>query len=415
MDSFSITSFSASYTNSNVENENDSSPREKIPTFEHTPLSERAISMNKESKDPSQQKPGNISLSTITLSHENVVNIEVKPFNEIVFNLEKIQTKLRNVEYQALKFNENYNILKKDKNKLSDLKFLQESSDWIAKGGTVGGANNFQEISAYQSLRGSRKISSLEKVLDQNSNFRLQLNPVNGAFRDKSTGLYADLVHIGPGNNDYLLCFPGSGSGDMFSKNWSTNINQVLQPNEIPAAYKQAHTLAKEIKEKIEEQGGSLQLSGHSMGGGIANYVGLKLDIQSFCFNAATLGGGCQEDLKNQLTADRLKKQIHINQKGDIVTSSKTQNKIASLANLINKKTVVPKNIGIVYKIEAANREDSITNLNPLDRHFLTSFDLVFDKPEKFNIDALSNQRYGDTQFNMIKKNTSKEKNFYFC
>ena len=151
------------------------------------------------------------------------------------------------------------------------------------------------------------------------------------------------------------------------------------------------------------------------MGGGIANYVGLKLDIQSFCFNAATLGGGCQEDLKNQLTADRLKKQIHINQKGDIVTSSKTQNKIASLANLINKKTVAPKNIGIVYKIEAANREDSITNLNPLDRHFLTSFDLVFDKPEKFNIDALSNQRYGDTQFNMIKKNTSKEKNFYFC
>ncbi|MFZ9498258.1 MAG: hypothetical protein ACO265_08590, partial [Polynucleobacter sp.] len=142
--------------------------------------------------------------------------------------------------------------------------------------------------------------------------------------------------------------FPGTGSGNMLKKNWSTNISQVLQSDDIPPAYKQAYALAKEIKEIIENGGGSLQLSGHSLGGGIANYVGLKLDIQSFCFNAAALGGGCQEDLKNELTPSRLKKQIHINQKGDIVSSNKTQNKITEIANFINTKIVTPKNIGVV-------------------------------------------------------------------
>lgn len=407
MDSFREISSRTSNSNIIGENENNPSSGEKSPSLHDVPSIERVTSMHIESKDTAQKNFKNESLSQLSLPHKNIIKIEVKPFREISINLENIHRKLRDTEIRASEFHKDYNILKKDKNKLSDSKFLQDTSKWIASGKTVGAVNNMQEIKEYQSIQENRENSGLENILDKNSDFRWLLSPVNGAFRDNSTGLYAELIFTDFKKNNYLLCFPGTGAGDMLQKNWSTNINQVLRPNEIPAAYQQAYELAKEIKEKIENKGGSIQLSGHSLGGGIANYVGLKLNIESYCFNAAALGGGCQEDLKNELTADRLEKQIHITQKGDIVSSNKTQNKIAAIANFTNTKIVTPKNIGIVYKIKPVIPE---INLNPFKRHLLGSFNKVFDNPGKFNINFQPNQDQGDTQFSFIEPKTSTEK-----
>jgi hypothetical protein len=376
--------------------------------FSNVPLNERASNIGTDSRHPMQPAPIHAAVSP-SHSNENNAKIEkIKPFNEITNTVEIIHQKLKEVVYSASKFNATYEESKKNKEKSNDLSYLKNTSNWVTQGGKIGGAKNLQEINEYKSLKGNRDKTALEIKLHTHSNFRWNINALNGAFRDSNTGLYAELKAIN--KNEFVLCFPGTGAGQMNSQQWSVNINQFLGKNGVPAAYEQAKELAEEIKTKLEKKGGSLTVAGHSLGGGIANYVGIKLNIESFCFNAAALGGACQQDMSKELTPDRIQKQNHIKQKGDIVAGKNTQKNITGIYNrLFKQNIIVPQNIGNLYTISASDSKDKKTNLSNFERHQLDSFDLLFEMKQKFDVEAKPSQNQFIQKSNNVEKSALKQ------
>lgn len=230
----------------------------------------------------------------------------------------------------------------------------------------------------------------LREILKQDAALERNIDPVSHGFRDVKTGLYCELrqTNTDMDKPEYVLCFPGTGAAAMDRKQWSTNINQAIGMGEVPPAYQQAADLAKLIKTALEKTGAKLTVGGHSMGGGIANYVGLKHDISSVCYNAAPLGGACLRDL-GTIPQDRLEKQLHIRCKGDQVSSPKVQQKLQSFLQTWNKEKIwVPRNAGTICEVG----KDFAPEKSGQDRHLLSIFDSWYDPlslPPKVNINLL--------------------------
>jgi putative lipase involved disintegration of autophagic bodies len=87
--------------------------------------------------------------------------------------------------------------------------------------------------------------------------------------------------------------------------------------------HSQALELAKTIQDKLAAKGQTLELTGHSMGGGVANYVGLKLNLPAVCYNSAALGRACLKDI-GEANLENLKKQTHISPKTCLLMSLMT-------------------------------------------------------------------------------------------
>ena len=184
---------------------------------------------------------------------------------------------------------------------LAEFKKLRDATDEEA---TI----DIVKTAPYKALSKHRFSSMLENLLPAKSKFRALLDPYTGGIRDISTGLYVEL-HKAIDSNAYVLCFPGSGAGDMNTKQWKTNLKQLSSTGSVPKAYAQAAELVPEIRAAMLENGREdwpLELAGHSLGGGIANYVGMKLDLKSTCFNAAALGPACLRDLEDAMTGERI-------------------------------------------------------------------------------------------------------------
>lgn len=230
----------------------------------------------------------------------------------------------------------------------------------------------------------------LREILKQDAALERNIDPLSHGFRDVKTGLYCELrqTNTDMDNPEYVLCFPGTGAAAMDRKQWSTNISQAIGTGDVPPAYQQAADLTNLIKTALEKTGAKLTVAGHSMGGGIANYVGLKLDISSVCYNAAPLGGACLRDL-GTIPQDRLDKQLHIRCKGDPVCSPKVQEKLQSFLQIGSKEKIwVPRNAGAICEIGKDYAPDKAGR----DRHLLSVFDAWYDPrrlPPKVNINLL--------------------------
>jgi len=246
---------------------------------------------------------------------------------------------------------------------------------------------------ASQSLGRSYKDPGAKKlieVLKQNATLESKIDPFANGFRDVKTGLYCELhqVNFNAAIPEYVLCFPGTGAGAMDRMQWLNNIDQAIGTGEVPPAYKQAAELTELIKTTLDKTGAKLTVAGHSLGGGIANYVGLKHDIQSVCYNAAPLGGACLRDL-GSITEDKLEKQLHIRCKGDAVSSPKVQQKLQSFLQIWNKEKIwVPRNAGTICNVN----KDYAPEKRGFDRHLLSIFDpwySIVSLPPKVNINLL--------------------------
>ena len=201
--------------------------------------------------------------------------------------------------------------------------------------------------------------------LDQNSNFASKIYPLTGGIRDTKTGLYAQLIPAAAGFSDYFLCFPGTGAMNNLDKQWATNIANFMV-DDVPKAYRQAVELAHEIQQAIQAKGGTLKLAGHSLGGGMANYVGLKLGLESVCFNPSPMGKGCLMDLGNDLSPEQVNQQTHLIIEGDLVSDSKG---MKLLHQMRGHSTPL---VGKVYEIPVDHSE--YPDLKPIDRHQMDAF-----------------------------------------
>ena len=229
---------------------------------------------------------------------------------------------------------------------------------------------------SYMKLKGGRPDSQFENLLTSDSKFRHLLDPFTGGIRDVQTGLYAEL-HVDTESGDLVLVFPGTGAGDMDTKQWLTNLAQFSGQGGVPAMYAQAAALAKEIQDlqsdlSSDNTNQGLKLVGHSLGGGIANYVGLKHGMPATCYNAAALGRACLKDL-GDIPKDRIAQQTHIHFKGDTVSSKKTQHRLAALLSVVwQVGIVIPRHIGVVYDLQP---DPSTQGMGFWSRHRSSAFD----------------------------------------
>lgn len=160
--------------------------------------------------------------------------------------------------------------------------------------------------------------SLLEQALPADSPLRTKLDPLTGGLRDPATGLYANLVRMGEGQEQkHVLVFGGTKTADALGGQLQADVGQFL--GGVPKAYKQAAELTAQVNTTLQAQGLRLETAGHSLGGGLAHYAALKNGgIQATCFNAAALGGGCKASIGANLAQAKTNVR-HINVDGDAV------------------------------------------------------------------------------------------------
>lgn len=208
------------------------------------------------------------------------------------------------------------------------------------------------------------------EALLKSSEFAGMIDKKTGGILDPSTGLCCQLQRLESGN--YALCIPGIASGKMYGTQLSASVQQFLGVGGVPEIYSQALKLAEFLNEKLKAEGKNLELSGHSMGGGIANYVGLKLDLPSVCFNAAALGRACLKDI-GEVSSETLEKQIHVRMENDFATHPPVTRKLIAFFSM-GKERYIPRNVGVICEI---NKDDQFYphGQSMMGRHLLDAMD----------------------------------------
>lgn len=195
----------------------------------------------------------------------------------------------------------------------------------------------------YEAIRkgaGRTEESELERLIPKNHPLRSKLDPMTGGLRDPSTGLYADMKKVGEGPDaKNVLILGGTGVGKMNTKQVLADIGQGA--GGIPANYKQADQLASLLKSELDKEGVKMETTGHSLGGGLANYTGLKNGIPCTCFNAAALGPGTRNDIPKDNLKNAKDLAVHVNVRGELISDVGTT-KTGNLRNDVENKMYAP-------------------------------------------------------------------------
>ena len=143
-----------------------------------------------------------------------------------------------------------------------------------------------------------------------------ELNVENGLIYDKKSGLVMTLF-VDTDYNQFKLVFGGTFSGRML-KQGTTKLKfwQVITDVEnfigvgIPKAYQQAEAAAKLAKSQFPPD--CLTLTGHSLGGGLAQYASCMHQIPANCFASAAIGKAVLKDLlkKGKLNPEWIRNNI---------------------------------------------------------------------------------------------------------
>jgi predicted esterase YcpF (UPF0227 family) len=111
-------------------------------------------------------------------------------------------------------------------------------------------------------------------------------------FSDASTGFQAVLYQNNE-TGEYTLAFRGTDE----ATDWVES-NIPAATGERPESYEQALAVTEAVIGAVGDEG--LTLTGHSLGGGLANYAGVYFDLDFTIFNAAGLSETLIDDLEER-------------------------------------------------------------------------------------------------------------------
>lgn len=146
---------------------------------------------------------------------------------------------------------------------------------------------------AVYSDSGTGKSSSNEANVDY-----LVAGYVRLASKVEINGFKAALLENLEEPGKYIVVFAGTED----NRDMKANLNIST----VPKQYKQALEFTEWAKKYVKKNGGSLELTGHSLGGGLATYAGLKTQTKTTTFNTAPPKPGILRDLAEDQFNDNL-------------------------------------------------------------------------------------------------------------
>lgn len=219
------------------------------------------------------------------------------------------------------------------------------------------------EIMNRSRVRGSGEMALFSLLSAGDAKLLRYVSPINGDFRAPGAGIVAGLrfeivKHGDKETRVPVLSFPGTGSGAMIRAQMKANVRQFLGLGGPPHAYRIGADLAKAVSSRLPKDFPSLQLVGHSLGGGIASFSAALNDLPCVSFNPAALGGASLRHLREKCRAFEtpLAKQTVIRVKNDHVSSPAMQRRLAAAIILwMNPLFETPMHIGTVHVIPREN------------------------------------------------------------
>ncbi|MBA2368874.1 MAG: glycogen/starch synthase [Candidatus Protochlamydia sp.] len=178
---------------------------------------------------------------------------------------------------------------------------------------------------------------------------------------DQETGLKIVIV-----KNDHELIIAFGARGSATSELQDERQGEAVKKKQIhlgvanfvgatPSIYKHASQVVELIKNSRIAEGKEIALTGQSFGGSLAEYVGLKLKIPTYCFNSFPIGVGLQADLGSEALAQADRYITHVSAEADIFSDNPWTKTIDRIVNFLGLRT--PGNFGRRFSIPSAYKD----------------------------------------------------------
>lgn len=189
-----------------------------------------------------------------------------------------------------------------------------------------------------------------------------EVSQTEKCFVDKDTGLKVT-VSVNENTKEIVLAFGDANSLEAELKKDSRAAQlkhyQGIGANLVgmrPEIYKEADALSNAIIQKMSQDpkysGYQFTLAGQSLGGSLAQFVGLKNGIKAMCYNAVPLGRGLQELIGNEKLRNADLHVTHVAAETDFVSDMKGIGTLDWIASASGART--PGNFGKRYSIPTA-------------------------------------------------------------
>jgi len=171
--------------------------------------------------------------------------------------------------------------------------------------------------------------------------------------------------------------FGGTTAGGMTKEQLKVDAKQYL--GALPPAYRQANEIVAMLKTMYP--GYTINISGHSLGGGLAQFAGLMNNDDNRTVVQAFDAAELSREAQSAIGKERLKKAsnfiTHVSIYHDLVSDFPGLSKIKKALKYFNIK--VPENFGKIYYIFPENKKDSyLKRHTALEDYFLTHISKVF-------------------------------------
>jgi hypothetical protein len=179
----------------------------------------------------------------------------------------------------------------------------------------------------------------------------------NAVLFDPDSGLK---VLVAENENEVIVSF---GARDSLSTEIDIKCQKQIKDDQFNTAalnllgansaiYEQASAVITALQKSEKLKNKQWVLVGQSFGGGLAQYVGIKKQIRTVCFNSIALGAGLQKNLGDSLLAQSDEFITHISAENDILSDFPFINVIDRFFSLIGIRT--PGNFGQRFSIPSA-------------------------------------------------------------